>query len=76
MIYFIPWVILIVAAIVAVPVAAKMSPGSRRAVADDDHEQHAEGTEDGAVVGDDFVVTGDDFVDAESLGDDAFDDFK
>ena len=73
MIFFLPWVILIVAAIVAVPVAAKMSP---RAVSydvgnDATEAEEYEDVQEAAIAGDDF---GAEPAAAEPLGDDAFDD--
>lgn len=79
MMYFIPWVILIVAAIVAVPVAAKMSPGPRRAAGNGDQDEmdlSGEGAEDAAVLEDDFGDADAGFGEAEAIGDDAFGEFK
>lgn len=75
MIYFIPWVVLIVAAIVAVPIAAKMSPSSggvRRSANEGVLDDSAVEVEEGAVLEDEFATGGD----AEPLGDDAFEEFK
>ncbi len=73
MLYFIPWVILILAVIIAVPVAAKMSPGPARKPAGSDDEEIAEiEGEEIAVLEDDFGAEGV----AEPLSDDAFADFK
>ena len=75
MLYFIPWAILIVAVIIAVPVVAKMSPGGRVAKSDDGAEEMVESTEgedDGQVVLDDDFGGGD----AEAFQDDAFEELK
>lgn len=78
MLLFYFWVALILAAVVAVPVAVKMSPGRAKRVADaddvasmDEDEQSAD--EDPAMAGDaaDAGFGGDDFG-AEPLGDDVF----
>jgi hypothetical protein len=81
MLYFIPWVILIVVVIVAVPVAAKLSPGAKRRKAapagDDGAEMAAEEAmvEEVADQDGDFAANPDEGT-AEPLGDDAFADFK
>ncbi|KAA5540183.1 hypothetical protein FYK55_21320 [Roseiconus nitratireducens] len=75
MIYFIPWALLMLAVILAVPIAAKMSPkpaGAKRAAEEPDGE---EVFEEGVPGEDDFASAEDDFG-AEPLGDDDFADFK
>ncbi|MCS7469154.1 hypothetical protein NZK35_21080 [Stieleria sp. ICT_E10.1] len=77
MLYFIPWAVLMLAVIVAVPVAAKMSSGGRVAKTDNgdvelDEDAAAEGS------GDDHEVLEDDFGgdDVEAIEDDAFEELK
>ncbi len=78
MLLFYFWVVLIIAAVVAVPVAVKMTPGRARPAADadddasmDEHDLSAD--EDPAMTGGaaDAGFGGDDFG-AEPLGDDVF----
>ena len=75
MLLFIPWVVLIVAVIIAVPVAAKLSPGPyavAKAIPDD-----AEVAEDAEAVADDVLAV-DDFAAepvGEAIGDDAMAEF-
>ncbi|QEF97430.1 hypothetical protein Mal15_14700 [Stieleria maiorica] len=74
MLYFSFWAVLMVAVIVAVPVAAKMSPGGRAAKAEEGEEidEAAEGEGvDEAVLEDDFGGG-----EVEALGDDAFEELK
>ena len=75
MLFFIPWVLLIIVVIVAVPVAAKMSPSAVRPVADDgevDLDEYSEGgVEEQPVMADDFAADPNEFG-AEPLSDDAF----
>ncbi|WP_182870242.1 hypothetical protein [Stieleria mannarensis] len=74
MLYFSFWAVLMVAVIVAVPVAAKMSPGGRVAKADEGEEVDEAFEGDGgeeAVLEDDFGGG-----EVEALGDDAFEELK
>lgn len=74
MLYIIPWAVLIVAVIVAVPVAAKMSPSPTYADRGngDEAEQPADAAEEEqSVLVDDF---GEEPV--EAIGDDAFGEFN
>ena len=79
MLFFIPWVLLIIAVIVAIPVVAKLSPSGAAPVADDgevDLDEYSEvGVEEQPVMADDFGADPNEFG-AEPLGDDAFADFK
>lgn len=73
MLFFIPWVVLIAAVIIAVPVAAKLSPSPTYAGSSADAENiDAEAAEEGAVVVDDFAAE----EVAEPLADDAFEEFN
>ena len=73
MLFFIPWVVLIAAVIIAVPVAAKLSPSPTYAGSTADAEGiDAEAAEEGAVVVDDFAAE----EVAEPLADDAFEEFN
>lgn len=82
MLLFYFWVALIIAAVVAVPVAVKMTPGPARPASEaddlesmDDYEQ-SEGEDPAmAVAATDDGFGGDD-IGAEPLGDDAFADFN
>ena len=71
--YFIPWVILILAVIIAGPVAAKMNPGPKRKPVDADEGEVLE------VDGDEAAVLDDDFGAepvGEPLDEDAFAEFN
>ncbi|QDV45355.1 hypothetical protein Enr13x_52310 [Stieleria neptunia] len=77
MLYFIPWAVLMLAVIVAVPVAAKMASGGRVAKSDNgdaEMDEQAESEDSG----DDQDVLEDDFGggDVEPLEDDAFEELK
>ncbi|PAY20830.1 hypothetical protein CKO51_04365 [Rhodopirellula sp. SM50] len=77
MLYFSLWAVLMLAVIVAVPVAAKMSSGGRVAKTDNgDAELEEDAAAEGS--GDDHEVLEDDFGggDVEPLEDDAFEELK
>lgn len=79
MLFFIPWVILIIAIIVAVPVAAKLSRGAGRANAENGDAEMGEsgeglGEQEDIVV-DDFGTDPNDPA-AQPIGEDALADFK
>ncbi len=71
MLYFIPWVVLIVAAVVAVPVAAAFGPRPTFAGNGAEHDDSGE-DEEVAVLEDDFGDEGE----VQTLGDDAFEEFN
>jgi hypothetical protein len=79
MLFFIPWVLLIVTVIVAVPVVAKLSQSGARPVADDGEvnlDEYSEGdVEERPAMADDFAADPNEFG-AEPLSDDAFADFN
>ncbi len=73
---WVPWVILIVAAIVAVPVAAKMSPSPTYSPSEPGNDEMAmEGDYVEEVAGEDFAADPNDFQD-QPLEDDAFAEFN
>ncbi|MCO8120840.1 hypothetical protein NHH03_03760 [Stieleria sp. TO1_6] len=79
MLFFIPWVVLMLAVMIAIPVAAKMSPSPRQRSEEsvlDDAEQPLDGDlEAQPMAGDDFG-TGPNEFGGEPLGDDAFAEFN
>lgn len=75
MLFFIPWALLFVAVIVAVPVVVKMSPSTGSTGGDDDAEMDEYADEDEAVLVDDLAADPNEFG-AEPIGDDAFAEFN
>ena len=76
MLFFIPWALLIVAVIVAVPVAVKMSPSTGyTGGGNGDAEMDEYAVEEDAAVVDDLGADPNEFG-AEPIGDDAFADFN
>jgi hypothetical protein len=77
MLFFIPWALLIIAVIVAVPVAVKMSPspGGGRAGNEAGQANEYGETDPQSALADDFATDSNEF-DAEPIGDDAFAEFN
>ena len=74
MLFVIPWILLIVISIIAIPIAAKMSPSSAKPAPFENAEVDLD-SEEPMDVGDDFAA--EPFGDpGEAVEDDAFADFK
>ncbi|OYP34516.1 hypothetical protein [Rhodopirellula sp. MGV] len=76
MLFVIPWIALMVVAIIAVPVAAKLSPSAPSPAPVNEPQEESFEADDDAIVTDDFGGDADFGGGGEMLGDDAFAEFQ